>query len=290
MTKLPENIAIIGVGLIGGSIALGLKAEFSSAITIWGFCRSHKRTINALKNKTIDQVIINIENLNNSINMVIMAVPVSSVHDILQRLSKNNHQLLIIDVSGTKEDVEKMAAKFHRNNFTVLGTHPMAGKEMSGFEHAQSDLFHRKPWIICPSESNALGEIEMTKILINALGAFPVIMPSDRHDRLSAWTSQLPLIFGSVFMKVLAKNPDWQDMRVIASTGLKGATRLASHDPLVKLDLLRSNKKNILPALLILQNEIKLFISLLKHEKYSTILSYFIQAKLARDRWIDRTE
>src|SRR3989338_8194054 len=151
MTILPTDIAIIGVGLIGGSIALGLKAELKSDITIWGFCRSGRHTINALKNNIIDKEIKDIKNLNKSIHLVIIAVPLSFVRKIILQLSKNNHQLLVVDVSGTKADVEKMAVQFYRNNFSVLGTHPMAGKEMSGFEHAQPDLFRRKPWIICPS-------------------------------------------------------------------------------------------------------------------------------------------
>ncbi|MBI4990915.1 prephenate dehydrogenase/arogenate dehydrogenase family protein, partial [Candidatus Gottesmanbacteria bacterium] len=136
MDNLPKKITIIGVGLIGGSIALGLKMHLASKITIVGLCNDPKRAKLAQEKGLIDQAIFDLKNIPKTTGLVIIATPISSNLSILPQLSKIvARNCLIVDVGSTKEMVIKsVESKFPNLHF--IGTHPMAGNDLTGFENA----------------------------------------------------------------------------------------------------------------------------------------------------------
>lgn len=286
MNNLPQKIAIIGVGLIGGSIACGLKKRLGTKITILGACNSLKRAKLAKSYELIDVVINDIQDITTDTQLIILAVPVQTSIEILAKLAKKKQKLLIMDIGSTKEKICEFAVNNLPENINFIGTHPMAGKETSGFEEADPNLFVGKPWIICPPKNTPLQSIAIVENLIELLRAKPVIMQDKNHDRLAAWASHLFLTISSILIAATHKQPQWQKLERIASTGFRDTTRLASQDPKMKTDIILTNRKNILMTLGKLKKEIDDFSELLLRNNNKEIFAYFDQTKKIRDRWL----
>lgn len=278
MNGFPRKIAIIGVGLIGGSIALGLKQRLGAKIKIFGSCSTHARSKAAKRNGVIDEI-FDIKNTQQNIGLFIIATPILKIPKILTELARIKNNALIIDAASTKEFVAKSAAKLLPGHISFVGTHPMAGSEASGFENADPNLFRNKPWIICEQSTKVVE-------LINLLGAKIVFMSSKKHDELVSWASHLNLVLGSLLINTITKQNNWQDVARIASTGFRDTTRLASSDVEVKKDIILTNRENIIGTLTKLRAEIDLFINLIKSNDIGEIVNYFSKAKILRDDWL----
>lgn len=288
MTKsvIPKKIAILGVGLIGGSIALGLKRQLGSKITVFGLCSSLKRAQLAKAMNIVDKPLSSPREIPKNIDLIILAAPISINLDLLKRVAKLSlPNALIIDVGSTKKSICDLSAKLPVKSF--LGTHPMAGKENTGIENTDIHLFESKSWIICPTEISSQSDIDKVSTIIKLLGAKPMLLDAQTHDSLTAWVSHLPLISSSILFKSIASNAKWSKIAEIASSGFRDTTRLASANPVMKRDILLTNKKNVIDSLVAFDKEIKHFINLLKKDKEQTMYEYFKFTKLKRDMWIE---
>lgn len=287
MKEFPEKIAIIGVGLIGGSIALGLKSHFGTKITILGSCDDPSRAQKAVREGIIDIAINNIANLPKDTDLIIIATPIRSTLEIIKRLGSNcPPNCLIIDIGSTKKVILATAQKFLAGEASFIGTHPMAGSEMSGFENASVNLFRNKPWIICPTQKVSNSNLQVVKALISILGANPVIMTAETHDRLTIGASHIFLAISSLLVNAIVKEKDWPEIAQIASTGFRDTTRLASDNPGMKTDIVMTNRTNLLVALGKLKDEITDFTQLIRESDDKAILKYFEDSKRVRDDWI----
>lgn len=278
MKNLPRKIAIIGVGLIGGSIALGLKRHFGQKISISGSCKDPKRTKLAL-NKGIVNSVFDHHKLSPQVRLIILAAPVSTNIKMLQKIvNKCRTGTLIIDVGSTKEIICNRAENILPKGVFFLGTHPMAGKETSGFENASADLFKNKLWIICPTKKSRAKDIRLMKQLIKLFAAKPVILDPKLHDRIAAQTSHLPsLIACGLVNTVIAK---------ITSTGFADTTRLASQNPKMMLDIVQTNKNNILFSLKLFQTKLKKLEQIISSDDSHQLMNYLLSAKRTRDTWM----
>lgn len=280
----PENITIIGVGLIGGSIALGLKLHLASKIKILGLCNDSKRAKQAKERGVIDKVILNLSDIPKNTDLVIIATPVSDIIKILPLLARSvSKKSLIMDVGSTKEQIMNLAESF--SNLVFVGTHPMAGTDLSGFENADPFLFHNKPWIICQSNNNDKDTVKIVEWLIGILGAKKVIMNAARHDQITAFSSHLMLVLSSVIVSANIKQTNWNLIAKAASSGFRDTTRLASHNPKVKTDIILSNKENIIKALSETKKEIDIFLKLIENSP-DKLFNYLQKTKLIRDNWL----
>lgn len=289
MNNVLKKVAILGVGLIGGSIALGLKRHFGSKITILGSCNSIERAKEAKRLGIIDEIIdLHAQPLGlRSVNLIVLAAPVGEIIKLLNMLSRINlGKCLIIDVGSTKEYIINAANQLLDTNISFIGTHPMAGSEMSGFENASVNLFRNKPWLVCPSQNTVKGSIPVVTEIISALGAKPIMMDAVSHDVNSSWASHLSLITSSILVNLCAKQKNWDEIAQIASTGFRDSTRLASDNPNMKTDIVQTNRQNLIKCLKALNTEISSFLELLNKNNRQDILEYFQHAKVKRDEWI----
>ncbi|MCJ7740464.1 prephenate dehydrogenase [Candidatus Microgenomates bacterium] len=286
--NLPKKIAIIGVGLIGGSIALGLKKALGDKISVSGSCSDLKRAQRAQKMGIIDEIISPDKRSLTDCSLVIISTPINSVittvKQLIPLLAPNT---LMIDVSSTKRIICEEINKFLPVNLFFLGTHPMAGSELSGFENASADLFTNKPWIVCPNQETRRNNLLPIKSLIQILKAKPIIMTPAQHDKLVAWASHLFLIVSSILVSAVSKQSRWEEIARIASTGFCDTTRLASHDPDLKTEIIKTNKKNITDCLLKVRNEIDDFIILLEQNRFRDIRQYMNKTKSVRDNYLN---
>lgn len=281
--KTIKTVAIVGVGLIGGSLALGIKQRMTGQISILGSCSDTKRAILAQEKGIIDEVIRNTKQLQKA-DLIILATPISETLRLLNDLSgiKLKKNILIIDVASVKRVIEERI-NIINPHFHFIGTHPMAGGERRGFENADPDLFMNKPWIITPMDRHSTHDMSQINKIITNLGAIPVILTAKLHDEQIAWASHLSLTLSSLIVRTLEENSDWNSVKKLISTGFRDITRLASHDPAFKTDVIFNNKENLLMSLKKFKEEISYFEQLVNLSGKKDLNAYFTHAKKIRD-------
>lgn len=284
--KIPDKVAIIGVGLIGGSIARGLKRTLGNAVSICGMSSTPQRSLTA-RNKGIIDEAITFGDLK-GFEFIILATPISVTTDLLKKIPAFvKRKCLVIDVGSVKQILDKPVQKLPEN-IHFVGTHPMAGKERGGFENSDPYLFMNKPWIICPVKKNSKEDLDIVRELVRLLGSKEIILSTLNHDQIVSFSSHLPLVVSSLLIKVAKKSPCFNMVQKTASTGFRDITRLASHDAHLKTDILLANKTNIISSLNKVKEEIDLLTGFMETGRKESLYRYFTQAKEMRDNWLEK--
>lgn len=273
-----KKIGIIGLGLIGGSIAKAAKF-IAPTLKIYSLRRKDRDIVLALKEKFVDKV-LPLKDLVRNSELIIIATPIETIIPIAEEISNlnlNKEKKIIIDVGSVKEKIVKNFEKLNKENLDFIGTHPMAGSEKSGFENAKADLFLSNPWIITPHNLNQKENIEKIKKFIKNIGSNPILTDAKTHDLITARISHLVFLISKLlFIYAYEKNKNWLKF---AGTGFKTTTRLASSNPLMHSQIFINNYQNI-------KKEIKLFSQFLDKFNISpkNSLKIFKKYKKIRDR------
>ena len=216
-----SRIGIVGLGLIGGSVALAARRAWPGT-TIVGFDQQPATAEKALR-LTVSRTVEHLGDLDGS-DLVLFAVPVAAVVELLPVVSRFSHPCVVTDVGSTKRQVMDAAAAAGLDAF--IGGHPMAGSERGGLDHATPDLFNRRPWLLVVRDeaSEAAKRVER---FVSGLGAVPHWMGAHDHDRAIAFVSHLPQIVSVAIMNSAAAA---LDARGLAAGGraFEEMTRLAS--------------------------------------------------------------
>lgn len=265
------KVYIIGIGLIGGSMALGLKSLFKEA-TFFGIDTNENNLEEALKMKIIDQKATQDELIN--ADLVIVAVPVDVALVILPEiLNKINDDALVIDVGSTKLPIcEAVANHEKRRNF--LATHPIAGTEFSGPKAAIRDLFQDKTNIICEVEKTAYKQQETAFLLFQKLGMRIRYMDAKSHDKHIAYVSHLSHISSFMLGKtVIEKEKNERDIFDMAGSGFESTVRLAKSSPAMWTPIFKQNKINIIETLEEYILNLTKFKDLLQNDNYEEVFN-----------------
>jgi prephenate dehydrogenase len=264
-----EKIGIVGLGLIGGSIALASRQLWPKALVIGVDNKDVLET--AMRLHAIDVAADDLIVLAEA-DVVILAAPVKTNIGLLTELDDNvRHPAVVTDTGSTKRGIVEAAASLPPR-FTFVGGHPLAGAAQGGLEHARADLFAGRPWLLTPArpEGRALrddvdnadrqgrplgrpddahGEgVEKLFAFVQALGAVPRVMDVQAHDRLLAFLSHLPQLTASALMQVVG-DAVGQSGLSLAGRGLADTTRLASSPADIWRDIAATNADEIGPAL-----------------------------------------
>jgi prephenate dehydrogenase len=241
-----QNIAIVGLGLIGGSIALAVRERWPSA-RITAVDRSTVLA-HAAGSGAIDRAAQSVADLA-GMDLVVLAAPVEQNVLILPEVvSHLDGDAVITDVGGTKRDILKAAHGLAGRRCAFIGGHPIGGAERGGFAFARADLFRGRPWILTPDPSLPVQTIERVVGFVQSLGARVTTMDADEHDRLMAYLSHLPQLAISALMEVVGEATTSTGLR-LAGRGLVDSTRLASSPADVWREVCASNATDIGVAL-----------------------------------------
>jgi prephenate dehydrogenase len=240
-----QTVAIVGVGLIGGSFALALRASGFSG-RILGV--SSPRTLDAaLKRDVIDEGLPIAEAVPQA-DLVYLSQPISRIIDILARVSElAKPSALVTDAGSTKAQIVEEAARHFTEKPWFLGGHPMAGKEKRGVDLADAGLFQGATYLLTP----AGGKLPEAAIIdefvrcLEAIGSRVSVMPPDHHDRTVAWTSHLPQLISTALAASIADNLDRQDSGSVAGPALRDMTRLGESSFEIWRDILETNRTNV---------------------------------------------
>ena len=241
------KVGIIGLGLIGGSIALKLKDLFDN-LTIYGYDIDHDSISYSIKNKIIDAKYD--EDLLNELDYIFLAIPVESIKNQLQNyLDKISEKTLIIDLGSTKFQICN-SVKDHENRKNYLAAHPIAGTEFSGPGSAKKDLFKNKVMILCDTDKTDSNLLSNAKKIIQSIGMIIKIMDSKEHDRHIAYVSHLSHISSFMLGKTVMDKEDGEHaIYNMAGSGFESTVRLAKSSPEMWSSIFVENKKNIIESL-----------------------------------------
>jgi prephenate dehydrogenase len=248
-----RQITIIGTGLIGGSLALALRRKKFAGRIIG--CDREAILEKAHKCGAIDEGIVEPGDAVRGSDLVVLATPVLAIVDLIQRLGPAlPRHALLTDVGSTKSLVVDCAKKVLGKNAShcFLAAHPMAGKEVSGVEFADADLFHKAVWFVTPLENQDMQEGLIGEYLgwIDHIGARVAMMPADEHDRLCAWISHVPQMISTALAAALVEEFG-EDAPLLPAGGraLQEMTRISASPYSMWRDVAISNKKNLADAL-----------------------------------------
>lgn len=239
-----KHVTVIGVGLLGGSAALAIKAH-DSRVKIAGVGRRRASLDAAMQAGAIDSAHLDVEQAVAETDLVILATPVGVFEKYLRAVAGLlPARALVTDVGSTKSGVVRAAERVLGKGGPFVGSHPMAGGEAKGVAFARADLFAGATCIITPTDdtpARAAGRIER---FWQTLGMRTVRMSPAAHDRVTARVSHLPHVLAGLLMLLPRKS----DLGV-AATGFRDATRLAGGDPEMWRDILVTNRKQVLAAI-----------------------------------------
>lgn len=265
------KIAVIGVGLIGGSIALKLR-EKGFATSVIGIDASDEHLQQALAAGIIDEKATLTQNSIQTADLIILAIPVDATKKVLPTLLDHilGHQT-VTDVGSTKSEIVN-AVKNHPNRARYVAFHPMWGTENSGPLAARTDSFRDKAAVICDRENSAEDALSTTEKMIEALEMYPVSMSATDHDVHTAYISHISHITSYALANtVLEKEREEDTIFQLASSGFSSTVRLAKSHPEMWVPIFRQNKENVLDVLNEHISQLRKFKSALEKENYERL-------------------
>jgi prephenate dehydrogenase len=240
-----QKVGIVGLGLIGGSIALAARRLWPTSLVVAVDNKDVLETamrLHAIDVAADDPVVLA------EVDLVILAAPVRQNLALLDQLEENVRQPAVVtDTGSTKREMVEAARRLPRQ-FTFVGGHPLAGAAAGGLEHAREDIFKGRPWILTPSGDGGGEAVEKLFAFIEALGAIPRVMSAAAHDRQLAFLSHLPQLTASALMHVVGEAVG-EDALALAGRGLIDTTRLASSPAEIWKDIAATNADELRAAL-----------------------------------------
>lgn len=246
-----KNITIIGIGQIGGSLALAFRKYLKhSYITGWDIN-------NELLSKAfmLNKVASSIEDSCKNADVIWLATPVDSIIKLIPKIADLKPNALICDVGSTKKMIIKTANSINKN-FRFVSTHPLAGTEKNGPDSWNDSLFKNKNFFIIPTKNSNKNDIMLIQNLIKRIKANPVTINAAQHDKILAYTSHLPYLIANA-LKITCEKLNMKDKHLFEGPAYLSMTRLSKCPISVMEPIINTNKKNIINALDAFLQELK---------------------------------
>ncbi|MCC9658259.1 prephenate dehydrogenase [Rhodopirellula halodulae] len=237
-----RSVAIIGLGLLGGSVALSIRRRWPS-VRLTACARSPETRALALDRSIVDEVFETPDGAANGCDLAVIATPVNRIASLAQTLAGEFPELTLTDVGSTKGGlVRELAGSSAARQF--VPAHPIAGSEKSGAEHASAELFDDKPIVLTPSGEELPHHVNRATAFWRATGGRIVTMPAEEHDATLALTSHLPHLLSSLAARQITPS-----MLSLVGTGWLDTTRVAAGDADLWTAIVSENREAILGAI-----------------------------------------
>ncbi|MEK6550552.1 MAG: prephenate dehydrogenase/arogenate dehydrogenase family protein [Pseudomonadota bacterium] len=279
-----NRLAIIGVGLIGGSLARALK-EVDAVREIVGFGRSVGNLQLAIELGVIDRAAVNAADAVRDAELVVIAVPVGNSGEILRLMAPAlAPDTIVTDVGSVKGSVIAAARRALADRFpNFVPGHPLAGTEQSGVGASHAGLFRDRRVILTPETDTRAAATAQVAALWKTAGADVVTMSAELHDRVLAASSHLPHVLAYTLVDMLVRHDDHKAVFDCAAGGFRDFTRIAASDPVMWRDICLANRAALAPLLRQYQGELDELIRAVDEGDGAWMLDIFTRAKHARD-------
>jgi len=276
-----KKIAVIGVGLLGGSLALALKKKKGLEVVGWNHRASSRK-----KASRILKVMPTFEKAVENADVIVLCSHSSTILPMLKQLKGlMNPHALIMDVSSIKGQIVEAAQAIKGLEQHFVPCHPMAGKEKSGAEFADALLYQNRYIFITPLRKNPAALVRQAVQFWKDLGAKPVLMNANTHDKNVALTSHLPHLLASAFVQLYGiQEKRSKQIKMAVGSGFKDFTRIAASNPSMWSDILEMNSTEVLSYLSQYRRQLSLLEKNLKKGKRSFWHSFFEKGRTLREK------
>jgi prephenate dehydrogenase len=281
-----EQLGIIGCGLMGGSFALALKRA-GLVKKVVGYSKSPASVEHACLMGIVDEPAESAMQAVVGSDIVLIAVPVAATETTFKAIQHLvTPDMLIMDVGSTKRDVIDAGRRALRERIgSFVPAHPIAGKEVSGIEHADADLYHGKQVILTPIERTLAPQLQKATDVWTALGCRVIRMSPESHDAAFAAVSHLPHLISFAFMNAIAGQLQGKDYLGLAGPGFRDFSRIAAGDAKMWRDVMLSNHEELLAQVKIFQRSLQAFELVIASGNSEALEGMIEQASRARSQW-----
>ena len=266
------TVAVVGLGLMGSSFALALKAARPDMVVVGS---DHNQ---AVVLKALDRNLVRTASSDISVveiaDVVMIGAPIGSMREIFAGLSEKVADKVVTDMASTKREVAEWAEE---EGIDLVGGHPMCGKELTGIDAADPAMFRGAPWVLTRAEPQVVE-------LVEAVGAHPLVMDAVTHDRLVAGVSHAAFLLSIGYVLALSRRKDWPEASRLAAGGFRDMSRLAAGNSDLYAGVAKTNRANMVEMLDAISVELA---RLRRHLEAGDprLVELFEEAKFVRDRW-----
>jgi prephenate dehydrogenase len=275
--KLADSkIAIIGLGLMGGSLALGLRGKCAALYGI----DPHRATLElALSQNIVDAADSDPANLLPEADLVILSAPVPAILSLLEQLpALMPNPCIVMDMGSTKKLIVESMSRLPER-FDPIGGHPICGKEKLSLANAERTLYYAAPFLLTTLQRTSPRALSAAYQIIEALGAKATTLDAVEHDRILASTSHLPFLLSSALALATP-----QDVAAFVGPGFKSTSRLAGTSSSMMLGVLQTNRNNVLNAISEVQLQLAEIKTALASNNYSALEEILNQSRTSHQR------
>lgn len=260
------RIAIVGLGLMGGSLALSLK-KLDIISSIVGYDHNKKHQEEALRLSLVDKIVEYDEIL--EYDVIFLAIPVDGIIATFDKLKDVKDSTTIIDLGSTKEKIIQAVPNSIRKNF--VATHPMTGTEKFGPSAAIENLYANKVVVFCDLENSASKHSDIALKIFKALDMKIYFMSAKDHDRRAAFISHMPHAISYSLANTVMNQENTDDILALAAGGFRDMSRLAKSSPNMWEDIFRQNRDNLLEAITLFEKELTILKQNIQNEAWSEV-------------------
>jgi prephenate dehydrogenase len=286
MAAMFEQLGLIGCGLMGGSFALAMKRA-GLVKRVVGYSKSPSTTERARQMGVIDVEAPSALLAVSGADIVLLAVPVAATEATFKAIRHLvTNSMLIMDVGSTKREVVDAARRVLRDHIgSFVPAHPITGKELSGVDHADPDLYAGKQVILTPIEKTQTAQLKRAQALWEALGCHVQQMAPDSHDAAFAAVSHLPHVLAFALIHAIHNQPNGKEFLGLAGPGFRDFTRIAASDPKVWRDILLSNRLELVEQAKMFQRSLMNMLHLAETGEGEKLEDMIAQASEVRAHW-----
>ncbi len=274
-----KNIGIVGLGLMGGSLALALK-KTSKEYHFIGLDHNETHAQEALSLGLIDELATDVNDLMHC-DIIILSIPVDGIIAVAQSLEDISSECTVIDLGSTKELISTSIPTPIRHNFVTA--HPMTGTEKFGPTAAIDTLYQDKVVVLCDMEKSGEHQKETAISLFEDIGMKLVFMGAKEHDRHAAYISHMPHALSYALANSVMEQEDNASILALAGGGFKDMSRIAKSSPNMWEDIFRQNRTNLLEAIHTLQDELIKCEKMIEHEEWDALNAWMKKANTLHD-------
>lgn len=240
------RVAILGTGLIGTSIALGLRERGKSDVEIVGHDKYIDVARKAQQRGAFHRIADTSREAVQGADLVILAAPLLGIQKLMEEVGPAlGPDTIVTDTGSTKAEVLRWAAELLPHSENFVGSHPMAGKTEFGPDAAEASLFDGARWIVVPAVNSTERAVDAILNLVDTVRAKPMFMDAAEHDAYAAAISHMPMMAAVALFSMERASEAWPELSAMAAGGFRDMTRLSGTDPAMAFDIAVTNRENI---------------------------------------------
>lgn len=268
------NIGIIGLGLMGGSIAKAVK-KYSIAKNVYGYVSRESTKKEVLELGLVDEV-LDLDTLKERSDVIILAIPVDAIIEMFPQFLDISKDTTVIDLGSTKEFIIENVPESIREQF--IAAHPMTGTEKSGPKAAIDELYEGKTVVLCNLEKNENTHVNKAFRIFQGIGMRIVVMDAKDHDIHACYMSHLPHAISFSLANTVMGHEDPKSIIALAAGGFKDMSRIAKSSPDMWTDIFKQNKKNLLSSIEVFEKQMQLVKQMVEEDNYEQLKEWMTKA------------